>query len=191
MILIAKNWWSLALRGLLGVVLGIVTFVWPGITLSALVFLFGVYALLDGIFNLAGAWQRARQHERWGSFLFEGVVGVLAGLVTIVWPAITALALVAIIAAWAMVTGIFEIAAAIRLRKHITGEWLLALSGLASVIFGVLLLVAPITGALVIALWFGAYALVFGALLIALAFRLRSWAHRIVPPPLSRQASAG
>ncbi len=175
MILIAKNWWSLALRGLVAILLGILTFALPGITVSALVLLFGAYALVDGILNLAGAWRRSRLHERWGALLIEGLVGVIVAIITFAWPAITAFALVIVIATWAIVTGIFEITAAFRLRKHIAGEWLLALIGVVSILFGALLLAAPLTGALVIALWFGGYAVVFGILLLALAFRLRSW----------------
>ncbi len=116
-ILIAKNWWSLVLRGLAAIVLGLITIVWPGITLGALVLLFGAYALIDGLLSLAGAVRAAENHERWGALLFEGLAGIAAGIVTFAWPAITALTLVYVIAAWALITGVFEIAAAVRLRK--------------------------------------------------------------------------
>jgi uncharacterized membrane protein HdeD (DUF308 family) len=175
MILIAKNWWSLAVRGLLGILLGIVSFIWPGITLTALVTLFGIYALLDGVLNLAGAWHQARQHERWGVFLLQGIIGVLVGIVTLGWPAITAVFLVLLIATWAVVTGIFQIVAAFRLRRHISGEWLLALIGVISVLFGIALWSAPLAGAVIIAFWVGAYAFIAGVSLLALAFRLRNW----------------
>jgi uncharacterized membrane protein HdeD (DUF308 family) len=155
--------------------LGGVAIVWPGITLTALVLLFGAYALLDGIISIMGAVRAIEAHERWGVLVLEGVAGIAAAVVTVLWPAITAFALVCIVAAWAIVTGVFEIAAAIRLRKHIRGEWLLGLTGVASVAFGILLWIAPLAGALVIALWVGIYLLVFGALLVALGFRLRSW----------------
>jgi uncharacterized membrane protein HdeD (DUF308 family) len=174
-ILIARNWWSLLLRGLLAILVGILTFIWPGITLGALVLLFGAYALLDGVFSLVGAWYASKAHERWGVLLLQGVAGIVAATITVFWPAITALALVYIISAWAVVTGVFEIIAAVRLRKYITGEWLLALGGFASVLFGFLLVAFPLAGAIVIALWVGAYALVFGALMVALSFRLRNW----------------
>jgi uncharacterized membrane protein HdeD (DUF308 family) len=176
--LLARNWWSLAIRGVIAILLGLLTFVWPGLTLSVVVLLFGAYALLDGIFNLAGAWRQSRMHERWGVLLLEGIAGVIAGLITFAWPGITALFLLLVIATWAVITGIMEIMAAIRLRKHIAGEFLLILSGLASILFGVLLYFFPLTGALVIAIWLGVYAVIFGVLLIALAFRLRRW-HRI------------
>src|SRR5207302_9070039 len=122
------------------------------ITLSALVLLFGAYALNDGILGITGALRASKAHERWGALLIEGIVGILAAIVTIVWPAITALTLVYVIAAWALITGFFEIMAAVQLRKYITGEWLLALSGVASVLFGILLIAVPLAGALVISL---------------------------------------
>lgn len=121
-------------------------------------------------------------HERWGAPLIEGLVGVFAGLITFAWPGITAIILITLIAIWAIITGIFEIVAAFRLRKHVRGEWLLGLSGLASVVFGVLVFAVPLAGALVIALWFGAYAMVFGVLLTILAFRLRKWRNTAAPP---------
>src|ERR1700733_8280096 len=98
---LARNWWSLMIRGLAAILLGIVTFVWPGITVGALVLLFGVYALLDGVISIVGAWKAARAHERWGALVFEGIVGIAAGMVTAIIPGLTAIALVYLIAAWA------------------------------------------------------------------------------------------
>jgi len=172
---LARNWWSLVIRGILGIAIGLITFVWPGITLTALVFLFAGYALVDGAFSLTGAVHAAQAHERWGALVIEGILGIAAAVITVFWPAITALSLVFVIAAWAILTGISEIATAVRLRKHISGEWLLILAGIASVIFGVLVAAVPLAGALVIAIWFGAYAFVFGIILVALGFRLRAW----------------
>jgi uncharacterized membrane protein HdeD (DUF308 family) len=172
---LARNWWSLVIRGFLGIVVGILTFVWPGITLAALVFLFAGYALVDGAMSITGAVRAPAAHERWGALLFEGIVGIGAAFVTVLWPAITALSLVYVMAAWAIITGVAEIVAAVRLRKLISGEWLLALGGIASVIFGVLVALVPLAGALIIALWFGAYASIFGVILVALGFRPRSW----------------
>jgi len=172
---LARNWWSLVIRGVVAVILGIVTFAWPGITLGALVLLFGAYALLDGIFSLIGAWRAVRSHERWSALVFEGVAGIVGAAVTVLWPAITALALVYIIAAWALVTGSLEIAAAVRLREYISGEWLLVLGGIASILFGIVAILLPLIGALAIASVIGIYASVFGVILIALGFRLRSW----------------
>jgi uncharacterized membrane protein HdeD (DUF308 family) len=174
-IALARNWWSLAVRGTAAILVGLVTFVWPGITLTGLVFLFGAYAFLDGVFSVAGMVKAVRSHERWGSLLLEGVAGLLAALVTVVWPAITAVSLLYVVAAWALITGVVEIAAAIRLRKHISGEWMLVLSGVLSLAFGAMIVLFPLAGALAITLWLGAYCLMFGAVLVALSFRLRRW----------------
>jgi uncharacterized membrane protein HdeD (DUF308 family) len=162
-------------RGAVAILLGIITLTWPAITLSGLVLLFGLYALLDGIFNIVSAWRASKAHERWAVLVFEGIAGIIAAVVTFTWPAITALALVFIVAAWAVVTGIFEIVAAVRLRKYIKGEWLLILGGVASVVFGILLTVSPLLGVLVLAIWLGVYALIFGAMLVGLGLRLRTW----------------
>jgi uncharacterized membrane protein HdeD (DUF308 family) len=177
-VVIARNWWSLVIRGLVGVLFGIITFAWPGITFAALVIVFGAYALLDGVFSLVGAVKAAQAHERWGALVFLGVTGIGAGVVTVLWPAITAFVLVCLIAAWAIVTGVFEIAAAVQLRRYIEGEWLLALAGIASLVFGILIMIAPLAGALVIAVWVGAYALVSGVMLVTLGIKLRSWGRR-------------
>jgi uncharacterized membrane protein HdeD (DUF308 family) len=174
-IALARNWWSLIIRGIAAILLGVVTFAWPGITLAALVLLYGAYALVDGVMAIIGAVRAVQSHERWGALLIEGIAGIVAAAITVAWPGITALALVFVIAAWAIVTGVFELVAAVRLRKYVTGEWLLAMGGIASIAFGVLIIIAPLAGALVIALWVGAYTLVFGVLMIALGFRLRSW----------------
>jgi uncharacterized membrane protein HdeD (DUF308 family) len=157
---------------LAGILFGIITFFAPGISLAALVLLFGAYALVDGVLAIVSAVRR-RGADRWWLLLLEGLVGIAAGVLTFLWPAITAIALLYVIAAWALVTGAFEIAAAIRLRKAITGEWLLALSGIFSIALGVLLVLYPGPGALAVTIWIGAYAFVFGALLFALGLRLR------------------
>jgi uncharacterized membrane protein HdeD (DUF308 family) len=175
LLVLARNWWMLALRGLVAVLFGLVAIVWPGLTLTALVLLFGAYALVDGVFAVVSALRTASRQSRWWMLLIEGVIGIVIGVVTFLWPDITALALLYLIAAWAIVTGVFEILAAIRLRREITGEWLLALSGIASVLFGLLLVILPGAGALAVVWLIGIYALIFGVLLIVLAFRLRSW----------------
>lgn len=171
---LSRNWWAVLLRGLAGILFGIVTFIAPGISLAALVLAFGLYAIVDGIFTIVSAIRNRGTSSRWWVLFLEGVAGVVAGVLTLFWPGITAFVLLYVIAAWALVTGVLEIIAAIRLRKAITGEWLLALSGVASVVFGILLVLFPGAGALAVVLWIGAYALVFGALLVALAIRLRS-----------------
>ncbi len=184
--ILARNWWSLAIRGIAGILFGIIAFAWPGITLGGLVLLFGVYALIDGIAAIAGAVRAVERHDRWGALLLEGVAGLLAAIAAGLWPAITVLVLVYLVAAWAFVTGIAEIAAAIHLHRQIRGEWLLAGAGVISILFGILLAIAPLIGAFVIALWIGAYAFVFGVVLLVLAVRLRRMRgrppHQMVPP---------
>jgi uncharacterized membrane protein HdeD (DUF308 family) len=172
---LAKNWWALALRGAAAVLFGLLTFFLPGITLVALVLLFGAYALVDGLFNVFAFFRVASHH--W-ALLIEGVIGIIAGVLTFAWPSITAITLLYLIAFWAIFTGVFEIVAGIRLRRVITNEWLLLVMGLLSALFGLLILFSPGAGALAIVLWIGVYALIFGIVMLALAFRLRG--HRPV-----------
>jgi uncharacterized membrane protein HdeD (DUF308 family) len=176
---LAANWWALALRGLVAILFGLLTFFVPGITLVTLVLLFGAYALVDGIFNVIAFFRVGSHH--W-ALLIEGVIGTIAGVLTFALPSITALVLLYLIAFWAILTGIFEIVAGVLLRKVMTKEWLLLLMGALSLLFGFLILFAPGAGALAIVLWIGAYALVFGVVLLALAFRLRGHRHMIAQP---------
>ena len=176
---LTANWWALALRGLAAVLFGLLTFFLPGITLVTLVLLFGAYALVDGLFNVI-AFFRVASHQ-W-ALLIEGVIGIITGVLTFAWPAITAIVLLYVIAFWAILTGILEIIAGIRVRKVVSNEWLLLVMGVLSFLFGVLILFAPGAGALAIVLWIGAYALVFGIFLLALAFRLR-WHRRLIAQP--------
>jgi uncharacterized membrane protein HdeD (DUF308 family) len=172
---LSRNWWALALRGLAAIVFGILAFVWPGITLWALILLFGAYMLVDGVFAIVAAVRVAGEAARWWLLLVEGILGVLAGIVAFVWPGLTALALLYFVAAWAIVTGIFEIVGAIRLRVEIEGEWALILGGALSVLFGVLLVVVgPGVGLLSLVWLIGVYAVAFGVLLLILAFRVRN-----------------
>ena len=185
---LAHNWGAVLIRGILAILFGVITFVAPGMSLAVLVLLFGAYAFVDGVLAVVSAFRR-RESDHWAMMLLEGLVGIGAGLVTLFWPGLTALALLYVIGAWAMVTGVFEITAAIRLRKVLHDEWLLVLGGLASIGLGVLLFAYPGPGALALILWIGAYALVFGVLLVGLAFRLRSW-DRVHPFGGHRQAPA-
>ena len=173
--ILARNWWVLALRGLVAIVFGLLAFLWPGITLWALILLFGAYMLLDGVFAIVAGVRAAGNEARWWLLLVEGILGVLAGIVAFLWPGLTALALLYFIAAWAIVTGIFEIVGAIRLRREIEGEWALILGGALSVLFGVLLIAIPAPAGILSLVWLiGAYAVAFGVLLLILAFRLRN-----------------
>jgi uncharacterized membrane protein HdeD (DUF308 family) len=172
-LLLVNRWWTLLVRGVSAVLFGLLTFVAPGPSLFALVLLFGLYALVDGAFGLADALQRRQAGRPWGSLVVVGLASIVAGVLALLWPGITALALLYLIAAWAAVTGVGQIAAAIRLRKQIRGEWLLALSGAISVALGVLLFLFPAAGALATVIWIGAFVLVHGALLIALSLRVR------------------
>jgi uncharacterized membrane protein HdeD (DUF308 family) len=170
---LSHSWWTLVLRGLAAIIFGILAYVWPDITFTVLVLLFGAYALWDGVFALISAF-RTQGERRW-LLVMEGLVGIAAGLVTFFWPGAATLAILTIIAAWAIVTGVFEIIGAIRLRKEIDGEWLLFLSGLLSVLFGIALVIWPVAGLVAVTWMIGGYALVFGILFIILGFRLRNW----------------
>jgi uncharacterized membrane protein HdeD (DUF308 family) len=165
---------SLAFRGAAALVFGLVTLVWPGLTLTALLLLFGAYALVDGVSALVAAFTRG-SHDGTSKaiVILLGLSGVAAGVITFVWPDITALALLFVIAAWALVTGVFEIVAAVRLRRELRGEWLLALAGVLWVLFAGLLVITPGAGALVITWLIGWFALFEGIVLLALVWRLR------------------
>jgi uncharacterized membrane protein HdeD (DUF308 family) len=164
----------LIIRGLVGVAIGILAVSWPGITIAVLVGVFGLYAILDGLTNLVLGLRRTRGQDRSWAHAVQGVIGIAAGVLTFLWPGVTALALVLFIGAWAIMTGVFEIIAAIRLRRYISGEWLLALSGVMSLAFGVLVFAFPGAGAVSIAWLLGIYAAAGGLVLIMLGLRLRS-----------------
>ena len=173
---LGRNWGWVVLRGVVAVLFGAVAFGWPNITLAALVILWGAYAFADGVLALIAAWQVRDQGRPFWSLLIVGVLGIAAGAVTFMWPAMTALTLLMFIAAWAVVMGVFQIAAAVRLREEIQGEWRLGLSGLLSVIFGIVMFAQPGAGALALIWVIGAYAILFGILLIALGVRLKEHA---------------
>ena len=167
------NWWLLALRGLLGVIFGVVALAFPGSTILALVLLFSAYALVDGAFSVVAAIRAARQGQQWGLLTLQGVASIAAGVIAFLWPAITVLAFVLLIAAWSILSGVLFVTAAFRVDDN-HERWWLAIGGIASLIYGVLSVVAPMLGALVLTWWLGAYMLVIGVALILLAFRLRS-----------------
>ncbi|MFY9550425.1 MAG: HdeD family acid-resistance protein [Thermoanaerobaculia bacterium] len=162
------HWWVVLLRGILAILLGIMAYIWPGLTLAALVLLWGAYALVDGIFEVV-----AGVRGKWWGLVFLGLLGIAAGVVTFLWPGITALVLLWMIAIWAIVVGVLQIAAAIRLRKEVQGEWLWILSGGLMVLLGVLLILRPGVGALSVLWMIGAFAILWGVLLCILAFKLK------------------
>jgi uncharacterized membrane protein HdeD (DUF308 family) len=168
---LSENWWALALRGVASVIFGLLALFWPGITLTALILLFGAFALVDGVFAIV-AGIRGVEGRRW-LLLAEGVLGAIAGLVALSLPGTVAIVMLYVVAAWAVLTGLLEIVAAVQLRREIEGEWALALVGTVSVLFGVVLAVLPGVGLLSLVWLIGASVLVSGIALIALAFRVR------------------
>ena len=174
----ARNWWALVLRGVAAVIFGILAFIWPQITITVLVLLFGAFIFVDGIFAIIAAFRQREGNAQWWLLLIEGLAGVGIGILTFFFPNATALVLVLFIAAWAILTGILEIIAAIRLRKEIEGELLLAISGILSLAFGVLAFFFPASGATAIVWLIGAYAILFGIVMISLGLRLRSWRNK-------------
>ena len=176
---ISGVWWLLLLRGLVAILFGVLTWLQPGISLAALVLLFGAYSLADGILGVWAAITERKQHEDWWVLLLWGFVGIGVGIMTFLVPGVTALALLFYIAIWATASGVLQIVVAIRLRREIADEWLLLLAGLLSVAFGVLLMIRPAEGALAVLWLIGAYAIFFGALLVILSFKARSFGRRL------------
>lgn len=170
--LLTRNWWLLLLRGIAAIIFGILAFIWPHITLLGLVFLFGAYTIVSGILSLVAAGNAPKGYPRFGSLLFSGILSIIAGIIAFVMPGLTALALLVLIAVWAIIDGITEISAAIRLRKEITNEGWWIVAGAASVIFGIVLLLWPRAGILALVWWIGIWAIVFGVMMVGLSFRL-------------------
>jgi uncharacterized membrane protein HdeD (DUF308 family) len=171
--LLAQNWWAVALRGVFAILFGVIALLVPGATILSLVLLFSGYMLVDGIFGIVAALRAARKGERWGLLVVEGVLNIAVGVVAFLWPGLTAITFVVLLAAWSLVSGGLMLGAAFRLtREH--GRWWLVFGGLVSIVFGVLLAIAPVIGAVVLTWWLGAYALAFGVALLVLAFRLRA-----------------
>jgi uncharacterized membrane protein HdeD (DUF308 family) len=173
---LARNWWAVELRGVLTFIFGVLTLFLPGITLGALILVFGIYALAEGVVLIVMTFNR-RDAPHWWITLLQGVAGIGAGIVTFVYPGLSAVVLLLIIAAWAIATGVLEIAGAIILRKEIKGEWLLILSGILSLVFAYMLLVNPAVGALALVTLIGLYAVVFGIFLMILGVRV----HKLLP----------
>ena len=173
---LARNWWLILLRGICFVLFGLLTFVWPGITLLTLVLFYGAFAVIDGVFAIAAAIRGDQPAPRWW-LAIVGLLGIAAGILAFLLPGITALVLLLLIAGWAIATGILQIAGAIRLRKEIDNVWLLIATGVLSVIFGLILIAQPGLGLVTLLYVIGIYAIIDGILLIMLSFRLRSHSH--------------
>lgn len=171
--IVSRFWWVYALRGIFAILFGIAALFWPGLALTVLVLLFSAYVLVQGIFLLIAAFGAKEITPNWRVVLLEGIISVLIGIIAFAWPDITAMALLAIIAIWAFISGIVEIYAAVQLRKAIEGEWILGLAGILSIIFAIILIVYPAAGALAVLWIIGFYAILFGILTLYLAFKIR------------------
>lgn len=176
---LSHYWWALVVRGLVAIAFALITFAWPGVLLGTIVILFAVYALIDGAAGIFGALKESDGRMRNWVPIVGGVVSVAAAIVTFLNPMLTLIALVTLIAVWAVARGVLDIYAAIRLRRVIDGEWLLALGGAMSIVFGVLMFSAPRAGAIVAAWWIALYALVFGLVLLMCGMKLRGFAKRV------------
>ena len=174
---LTSNWWALALRGALSILVGILALTRPGATLAAIVILLGAYMFVDGVFAIMASLRGMRTGDRWGWMLVEGLIGIVAGLIVLRTPATGAIVLLWLVAFWAITHGIAEIAAGIKLRKIIEGEWLLILAGVLSLGLGLYILMRPGVGLLLLATWVGVYALFAGIVMLMLALKVRKWTH--------------
>ena len=185
---LAKNWWAVALRGVVAILFGISAFAVPYVAMLSLVVVFAAFSFVDGVFGIVMSVRGARKGERWVWLLVSSILGVVAGVVALLWPGITVLAFVMLVAAWALVSGTFMLISAFRLKIDHGRVWLV-IGGIASVVLGILLVISPFIGALVLTFWIGAHALVLGVTLLVLAYKLRS--HRTgLPGAITTSATA-
>jgi len=183
---LAESWWMVGLRGILGIIFGLICLFATDIALMSLILLFSAYLLVDGLFAIAAGIRNARNGERWGLLLLEGLVDIAAAAVAFLWPGLTLVVLIWIIAIWAVISGGLMLASAFALKKD-HGRWWLALGGICSLIFGALLVIEPLVGVVVLVMWLGAYALIFGVVLLVLAFQLHS-KYEARPAPRAKRA---
>jgi uncharacterized membrane protein HdeD (DUF308 family) len=179
---LGRVWWLVLLRGIAAILFGVLALLWPGVTLVTLVLLWGAWALIDGVTALVAGWKARDGEKPMWQIVLVGLVGIAAGVLTFVMPGVTAIALLIMIAVWAIVSGVFQIVAAIRLRKEIANEWMLILSGALSVVFGALMIVNPGAGAMAVLWIIGCFAIAFGVLLMILALKLKKHATPHTPP---------
>lgn len=170
--LLAQNWWAIALRGVFAILFGLIALFLPGVTILSLVLFFSAYMLVDGVFAIVAAVRAANRHERWGLMVLEGIADIAVGVIAFLWPGLTVLAFVLMIAVWSIISGALMTAAGFRLNRTYGRGWLI-FGGIVSVLFGILLIIAPLIGAVVLTWWLGAYALIFGIALLVLAFKLK------------------
>jgi uncharacterized membrane protein HdeD (DUF308 family) len=174
---LTPNWWLFTLRGIFGIIFGCIALIFPGPTMLSLVIVFSAYMLVDGVTGIVSAVRAMRRRDRWGLLIFEGLLNIAVGILAFLWPGITVVAFVLLVAAWAIVTGALMTAAGFRLNTS-HGRWWLILGGLLSLVYGALLVATPLIGALVLTWWIGAYALAFGVALVIFSFKLRSRQHQ-------------
>lgn len=172
--LLARNWWTFTLRGIIAIIFGIVAFIWPTITALALVYLFAIFAFVEGIWGLVGAFSYGMSGSQRFLMVLIGLLGLAVGVAAVVYPGITALSIVIVVSWWAIITGIMGLVVAFEMRKVIENEWLLVLSSLLSIVFGILLLWRPYAGVLTLTWLFGFYAILFGIFMLSLGFRVKS-----------------
>ncbi|MBR1169003.1 HdeD family acid-resistance protein [Bradyrhizobium sp. DASA03005] len=171
--MLAKNWWLFLLRGIFGIIFGLLAFLFPGPTMLSLVLLFSAYMLVDGVAGIISAVRAMRRKDEWGLLIFEGLLNIAVGVAAFIWPGLTVLAFVFMVAAWAIISGALMMAAGFRLKLD-HGRWWMVLGGLLSLVYGALLVAMPLIGAVVLTWWMGAYAMVFGIALVVLSFKLRA-----------------
>lgn len=176
---IAQSWWLYALRGVAAIVFGVIAFISPAATVLALVLVFGIYAIVDGVLAVIAAFQMRKIVKPWWAVLLEGLCGILVGIIALVYPVATAGALLLLIAFWAVFTGIMEIVAAIRFREVLTNEWSMIVGGVLSVILGIVLFARPFAGAVGLIWAIGIYAIFFGATMLYFAFKVRSFTRQL------------
>ena len=179
-IVLARVWWAFVLRGVLAVLFGVLAFLNAVAAATALVALFAAWAIIDGVTGIIAGWRTRGQDRHWWWSVLEGLLGVAAGVIAVLLPETAAVALVLLIGAWAVVTGALEVYGAIKLREQITGELWLALAGLGSIAFGILLFIFPTMGVLTLTWVIGGFALVFGVLMVMVGLRLRTIHDRAV-----------
>jgi uncharacterized membrane protein HdeD (DUF308 family) len=172
--ILLENWWVIALRGILGIIFGLIALFLPGATILSLVLVFAAYMLVDGAFSIAGAIRARGRNDQWGWLLLNGIISIITAVLAFLWPLITAVAFVLLIAAWSIVGGAVQLASAYRMRSGERGRGLLVFSGIVSILFGALLVLSPLLGAVVLTWWIGAYVLVSSILLLVIAFTARS-----------------